>query len=458
MYAKKKRQEKFGGKYVTICGMQNVGVGKIKNFKELAINDSRRVALEIAEAGLFAIDTKMAVRNFITADKNQIVFGNGLVVKSLEVGKRIFFIGIGKCAYDAAVAVEEILGDKLTGGIVFDVNLPEVNTLKYIRSFVGTHPFPSEGNVAVSKEIVHLLKDLSEDDFVIMAISGGGSTLLCFPHNNRTCLDEKLIVEELFSVGATIQEINTIRKHISSVRGGFLAKHAYPARVVSLIFSDVPGNNPGFISSGPTVRDETTVGDAIEIFNRYKITMPDEIGEVLLETPKETKYFENVYNTIVVSNDVALRAMEKRANELLFEVRIVDDKLSGEAREVGPKILETIRKAHGRAVFLWGGETTVKVNDFGIGGRNQELVLSTISDIRFGEVVLSFASDGRDNGEYMGAIADNVLKKEAEKLSLKPEEFLDKNDSTSFFKKTGGLLKSGYTGSNVSDLIIGIKF
>lgn len=438
--------------------MQNVVSSKIKNFKELAINDSRKVALEIAEAGLFAIDTKTAVRNFITASKEQIIFGNGLISQSLNPNKRIFFIGIGKCAYDSAVVVEEILGDKLTGGIVFDVNLPEVNTLKYIRSFVGTHPFPSEGNTAVSKEIVHLLKDLSEEDFVIMAISGGGSTLLCLPHNNRTCLEEKLIVEELFSVGATIQEINTIRKHISAVRGGFLAKHAYPARVVSLIFSDVPGNNPGFISSGPTVRDDTTVTDAIAIFNRYKMTMPEEIGEILLETPKETKYFENVYNTIIVSNDIALRAMEKRANELLFEARIMDYNLFGEARVVGPKILETVRSAHGRSVFLYGGETIVKVNGGGSGGRNQELVLSTLSDIHFGELILSFASDGRDNGEYMGALVDNILKKEAEKLSLKPKEFLDKNDSTSFFKKTGGLLKSGYTGSNVSDLIIGIKF
>ncbi|MFA6077569.1 MAG: DUF4147 domain-containing protein [Candidatus Paceibacterota bacterium] len=438
--------------------MQNVASGKIKNFKELAINDSRRVALEIAEAGLCAIDTGKVVRKFISKDEGRIVFGAGLTVEPLSNDKRIFFIGVGKCAYDAAVVVEEILGEKLTGGIVFDVNIPEENVLKRVRSFAGTHPFPSETNVAVSKEIVFLLSDLTENDLVIMAISGGGSTLLCLPDRSQTCLDEKFIIEGLFESGATIQEINTVRKHLSTARGGFLAKHAYPARVVSLIFSDVPGNDLGFISSGPTVEDKTTVEEAKVILDKYNVVNLTGSPVILIETPKEDQYFKNVYNVIVVSNEIALKAMERRARELLFEAKIVTDTLSGEAREVGLLVAESLRNVHKRSVLLYGGETTVKVKGSGLGGRNQELALSALSHLGFGELVVSFATDGRDNGDYMGAIVDNVLKKEAEKLLLEPKEFLEKNDSSSFFKKTGGLLKSGYTGSNVSDLIIGIKF
>lgn len=438
--------------------MQNVASGKIKNFKELAINDSRKVALEIAEAGLCAIDTGKVVRKFVSKDEGRIIFGAGLTVEPLSDDKRIFFIGVGKCAYDAAVVVEEILGEKLTGGVVFDVNLPEKNILKRVRSFAGTHPFPSETNVAVSKEIVFLLSDLTENDLVIMAISGGGSTLLCLPDRSQTCLDEKFIIEGLFEAGATIQEINTVRKHLSTARGGFLAKHAYPARVVSLIFSDVPGNDLGFISSGPTVEDKTTVEDAKVILDKYNVVNLAGSPVVLIETPKEDQYFKNVYNVIVVSNEIALRAMEKRARELLFEAKIVTETLSGEAKEVGLSIVESLHNVHKRSVLLYGGETTVKVKGSGKGGRNQELALSALTELRFGELVVSFATDGRDNGDYMGAIADSVLKKEAEKLLLEPKEFLGRNDSSSFFEKTGGLLKSGYTGSNVSDLIIGIKF
>jgi glycerate-2-kinase len=438
--------------------MQNLEGGKIKNFKELATTDARKVALQIAEAGLYAIDTVTALKKFIHADEKRIVFGSGLLTEPLAHGKRIFFVGIGKCAYDAAIVVEGILGNKLTGGIVFDVNIPETNVLRRVRAFAGTHPFPSDGNVAVSKEIVSLLTDLSEDDFVIMAVSGGGSTLLCLPNEARTCIDEKYIVEGLFEFGATIQEINTVRKHLSTARGGFLAKHAYPARVISIIFSDVPGNELGFIASGPTVKDETTVSDAEEILKKYRIVDALNLEGILIETPKEDKYFKNVYNTIVVSNTIALKAMEKRATELLFEASVVTDSLTGEAKDAGAQIVDTLHRAHKRSVFLYGGETTVKVAGPGCGGRNQELVLSALLDLEFGELVLSFASDGRDNGEYMGAIVDNALKKEAEKLSLLSGEFLGRNDSSGFFEKTGGLLKSGYTGSNVSDLIIGIKF
>lgn len=428
---------------------------KIKNSNELGTTPLRKSALAIAEAGLLAIDTTKIIENNIKTETDSVVVG-GVTFKTGEKGK-VYLVGIGKCSVEASLKIEEILGGKLFGGIVLDVREFQKTGTK-VKYYGGTHPFPSEKNTEVAKEIAEFLKKLDENDFVIFIISGGGSTLLCLPSEGNTCIEEGTILKQLFSVGATIQEINTIRKHISLARGGWLAKYAYPARVVALIFSDVPGNDLSFIASGPTVKDETTVKDAAEILAKYKILESCKLENCgLVETPKEDKYFEKVTNVLAVSNTVALLAMENEAKKLNFNVKIVTDRIEGEAREVGEDIVETIHKEPSRTCLLYGGETTVTVDKHGRGGRNGELALSALRFVEDRELVMAIASDGRDNGEYAGAVADFEGKKKYQASGLDINTYLANHDPAPFFEVTGDNLICGHTGSNVSDLLIAIK-
>jgi glycerate-2-kinase len=438
---------------------------KIKNFNELGTTELRKTALKIAEAGLLAIDTRSVIEKNVKVSGDSVIVGD--VLFKVDGKSKIYLVGVGKCSSEAALAIEKILGDRLSGGIALDIKEPRKTGGK-IKYYSGTHPFPSEKNVAYAGEIIALLEKVKENDLVIFVISGGGSTLLCLPSKGNTCVEEEMILKQLFSVGATIQEINTIRKHISHARGGWLAKYAYPARSVALIFSDVPGNDLGFVASGPTVKDETTIEDAVKILRKCGITWvfstqvnlgakhPSGRG-FLVETPKENKYFEKVTNVLAVSNAVALEVMQDEAKKLGFESRVVTDRIEGEAREVGEKIVEELHKEPKRTVLLYGGETTVTVDKHGRGGRNGELALSALRFVEEGELVAAVASDGRDNGEYAGAIVDLPGRQKAELPGLNIEEYLSGHNPAPFFEQTGDYLMTGDTGSNVSDLLIAIK-
>lgn len=419
---------------------------KIKNFEHLATSDLRKHALEIANAGLEAIDTTTVINSNLKVAGDQLLINN--LRYSFSLLGRIFFVGVGKCSLEAGAIIEKILGDKLTAGVVVDVHL---GTLEKIRTFSGTHPFPSEQNVDATKEIINQLKDLNENDLVIFLISGGGSTLLCQPEN-MTCLDEAKLIKTLFAKGADIQKINTIRKHLSLARGGYLAQYAYPAQVVSLIFSDVPGNNLGFIASGPTVKDETTIADAQKILTDFAIS--NVTG--LLETPKDDKYFSRVKNLLVVSSKTALEAMANHATELGLSVTIITEELSGEASNEGMEIVSQGRQLE-QLVGLFAGETTVTVKGPGKGGRNLELALGALKSLQENELLLSLASDGRDNCELAGAIVDWQTHQKVVAENLDIEDFLSQNDSFRFFNKVGDYLLTDETGSNVSDLVIYLK-
>ncbi len=240
-------------------------MNKIQNFDELAKSGLRRAVLNIAEAGFAAIDTEGAVKRSVRVEGDELEINS----HKFDLGKinNLYVVGVGKCSLEAGRELEKILGDRITGGIVIDVH---VGALKKIKTFTGTHPLPTNENVDATKHIIKLLKDCNEDDLVIFIISGGGSTLLCQPEN-YTCLEEADIFSCLTGAGATIQELNTVRKHISLARGGFLAKYAYPASSLALIFSDVPGNDLEFIASGPTIKDTTTVADAARVAGKYSL-------------------------------------------------------------------------------------------------------------------------------------------------------------------------------------------
>jgi len=267
--------------------------------------------------------------------------------------------------------------------------------------------------------------------------------------------------QELLKSGANIYEMNTIRKHLDLVKGGGLLKILYPAKVISFIFSDVPGNDLSFIASGPTVKDKTNITDALRIIKKYKLKSVRK--EDLIETPKEEKYFKNVKNILALSNLTALRAMKEKAESLGLKAKILTDNLKGDVKEVAKFLFQEIKRSKEK-VLIVGGETTVKVKGKGKGGRNQELVLwflktqtyayltQTYEDPNF--IIISINSDGWDNTEFAGAIGDKLTLEKAEKLKLDIDKFLENNDSFHFFEKTKDGIITGRLPVNVSDLII----
>ena len=427
----------------------------ITNFKNLAKNSLRKKALLIAEAGYEAIDITKTVSQKIKFQNNKLSICSAMTCHSvgLDNYKNVFLIGIGKGSALACASLAKILDKKLTKGITLDIQRPklEIRNLK-LEILTGTHPLPSKQNVGATQKIVKLAKNLKKDDLLINFICGGGSALAC--GSQKELKDLILVTKLLTKSGANILELNTVRKHLSEIKGGGLAKIAYPATVVSLIVSDVIGNDLSMVASGPTVFDKTTKKDAKKVLKKYNLN-PKRFN--LKETPNERKYFKKVKNVLFVCNQDAVLAMNKRAKKLGFKPKIYSLVVKGEARHA---LLPMLNKIKVGEALLAAGETTVTLDNrpVGKGGRNMEAVLGAISNFQFpiskNLVLLAFATDGRDNTEAAGAIGDFFALEKAKKLKLEPEEFLDQNNSFDFFKKTGDLIFAKSKSFNVSDLMI----
>lgn len=428
---------------------------KIKNFEQLAISPERKIALDVVEEGLRSIDTRTVIHKSIQRFGNKIVIGGEEITIQEEM--RVFLVSIGKCGLEAAQEIEKIIGDIIYKGVVIDIH---EGTIKHpsIRLYVGDHPFPSERNIFGTKMIIDMLSETKERDVVIAVISGGGSSLLCQPEN-MTCFEESDVVERLFRSGAPIEKVNTVRKHLSLAKGGYLAKHAYPANVISLIFSDVPGDAIEFVASGPTVLDSTTIDDAKAVLNEYGIIEKCPFSvKGLIETPKDAEIFKRVKNVVVASNAIALRAMQGAASAKGFSSSIRTSTFSGHARHIGAGVVSDLEITPPNTFLLYGGESTVVVKGKGKGGRNQEVVLSALRFAKENDIIVAIASDGHDNTEFAGGICDIITKKNAVEKNLDVLDYLNDNNSFEFFRSTGDYIETGITGSNVSDLILGIRF
>ena len=414
----------------------------IKNFDELATSENRKLALMIAQTGLDAIDTEKVIYDSVQL-KNNILSVND---QSFDLSrfKKIKVVGFGKASCSAALALEKILGSKIKQGSVIGLQKTACN---YIQTFSGTHPRPSRLNIVAGKKIFEIANQSDENDLIIAIISGGGSALLCYSESE--CVQGQILYDAFLKCGKTIRQINAVRKHLSVLKGGGLAQIAYPATVISLIFSDVPGDNFQDVASGPTYKDESTVEDA------RKIILENNLGEFdLIETPKEDKYFEKVYNFILVSNKTAVEAMERKSRELGFATNVVSTELYDQTEVV----LKKIFSAKGdNTIVLAAGEPSIEVkNTEGHGGRNFHMGLQAVKEelLDQNSVFLSFASDGLDNNDGAGVIVDqNIFKKIAE-LGLNVDDYLSRFDSYSFFEKCGSIIITGPTGANVSDLMI----
>jgi hydroxypyruvate reductase len=445
------------------------------NILKVKMSNLRRHANEIFKHVLGTLDPEQLVKEKVS------ILDSTLVVEEREYDlnnyENIYVVGGGKACAPMAKAMEDILGDKIDDGLIvvkYNHGLP----LKKIETIEASHPIPDKNGVRGTSNILRLLSKTGEKDLIICLISGGGSALLVQPHKEITLQDIQTTSAELLACGAAIDEINTVRKHLSSIKGGQIAKAAYPSTLITLILSDVVGDPMDIIASGPTVPDESTFEDAYAIIQKYSLEekMPNsacgflkrgKMGKIE-ETPEAgNEIFDNTQNIIVGSNRIALEAAEKRAREMGYNTIILSSLVEGESRDAA-KFLAAIAKEVSRtgtpipkpACIIAGGETTVTIRGKGKGGRNQEFALSAAMEIEGceGVVILSAGTDGTDGPtDATGAIVDfNTCKDAREKSNLNPEEFLSRNNSYNFFKKTGEHIITGPTMTNVMDIMISL--
>jgi glycerate-2-kinase len=417
----------------------------IKNRDALETSRLREIALDIVTSGLEAIDTKGAINSKLTLQEKKLSIQD--VEVSLRDIERIHIIGFGKTACAAAQALESKLGNNVSSGVAID---NKDKTCEIVDTYTGAHPKPTEANVEASREIVDLAESLDEQDLVIVAVSGGGSSLLCWPPGE--CQQSQVLYDKFLESGGTIQELNTVRKHLSQLKGGGLAQRLYPARVLGLIFSDVPGGSLSDVASGPTYPDNTTADDAKRVLDKYEIKHDFDF----YESPKDEKYFNRVDNLAVVTNRDALLAMRQTAAKNNLQAKII----SPEIYDFPQKIIRSFFAGHDADVIIGGGETRIELGENpGDGGRNQHLALSALEHIKEdNQLFMSVASDGYDNSEVAGALVDNQTVQQAKRDNIDPQAFIESFDSRTFFQTVGDYIKTGQTGANVADLMMHITY
>lgn len=423
-------------------------MGVIKNYDSLAINENRKIALELIESAFASITPEEVFKTNFSLENDILKLSDESF--DLNQFERIHLIGFGKGSAGYCKLIEYSLGEKLTQGFDIDtVESPGFNKVKYTK---GTHPLPSQINIDFTKEVLSATENLSEKDLVLVVICGGGSAMFEEPLNLSF---ERLVklFKDMLNSGADITEMNIVRKHVSKVKGGNLAKHLYPATVASLIFSDVPGNDLATIASGTTVKDNHSLDEAKAVIAKYNLDA-DVTDEDFAETPREDQYFEKVHNILMLSNLTAIHAMQKRAEELGYSTRVLTDHYQGDARVTGEKL---ISEASPGEILLAGGETTIKITGNGKGGRNQALALCSLPYLSEDILLAPFSTDGWDFYELAGAIVDIETVKKVRNGNVDVESYLKDDNSYAFFEKTGDGILTGKQESNVSDLYIVIK-
>ena len=432
----------------------------------------REHAEAVFRAGLKAVDPIRAVRRHVKREDDTLIVGG----RSYDLSKfeRVFVVGAGKASAAMGRAVEAVLGERITAGLI-NVKYGHALPLETIRVNEAGHPVPDEAGWEGARDILSLLETTGEKDLVLCLLSGGGSALLPVPAQGLSLADKQEMTRLLLESGANIQEINALRKHASGIKGGRLARAVYPSALITLILSDVIGDDLDSIASGPTVPDTTTFQDCREVIERYGLAgrMPPGVldllergaGGELPETPKVgDPAFADTQNLIVAGNFQALQAARERAEELGYHTLLLSSTIDGETRDVARVHAALAReiRASGNpiappACLLSGGETTVTIRGKGLGGRNQEFVLAAavaLADIE-GVVVLSAGTDGTDGPtDAAGAVADGRTVRRAGEKGLDALKFLQDNDSYRFFQPLEDLLITGPTLTNVMDLRI----
>jgi len=418
----------------------------IQNFNELATSDKKKDCLEILEAGLQAANPENIIPKYVTP--NEIKIGD----KSIKIGKysNIYSIAFGKAGDSMTRALNAIIPIK-SGIVVIPKGSKSRIKGKKFQIFNSRHPKPDKTSVKAAKEVIKFLQNKRSDELVIFLVSGGGSSLLAMP--NEITLDDKIYVTNLLlKSGATIQEFNCIRKHLSKIKGGKLVENM-KCQGISLVMSDVEGDDLSSIASGTTYMDDTTFADALDIIEKYKLKrkIPLEVLQVLekglnkknSEIPKKSK----IENYIIANNKDCLKVMQKTAEKMGYKVTTIQ--IFGDIKDAVTKILENISE-NKKICLIFGGETTVRVLGKGMGGRNQELVLRILKNTQKLKkiVIASMGTDGIDgNSVFAGAITENIRID-----SSVMKEFLINSDSGRFFQKQKGNIVTDFTHTNLMDI------
>ena len=417
----------------------------------------RKDVLDILTDALDSVNPYYAVKKVF--NKNKIIL-NDISFKITDF-KNIYVVAFGKASFGMMSAVCDHIN--ITKGVVITNDTSINSPSEKIEVVIGGHPIPNNKSIEGADKIINIVKQCDKNDLLLVLISGGGSTLFCKPRVNLSEFQE--ITRLLLKSGADITEINTIRKHLSYVKGGQLAELTKSV-VISLIISDIVNDPIEFISSGPTCPDSTTFFDAKQILEKHhlwdkipvgvKNILKEGINNRIKETPKKgNPIFDNIYNYIVANNNIACLAAAKKAKTIGYKTHLLTTSVTGEVKQVSDMILGELHKQiKNQIIIISGGEPTVIVKGDGKGGRNQEFVLNGVKQISNSDIVIaSFATDGIDgNSDAAGAIADGFTDIRAKNKNLNPNTFLKDNNSYTFFSELNDLLITGPTGTNVMDI------
>ncbi|MBA2451186.1 MAG: glycerate kinase [Chloroflexi bacterium] len=439
--------------------------------QEPATRAQRALATRVMATALAAVEPAEAVRRALRREGDRLMAGE----REYDLARyaRVLVVGAGKAGAPMARAVEDVLGERVAAGLVV-VKHGHGGPTRTVALREAGHPIPDEGCVSGTEALVELVAASGPDDLVIVVISGGGSALMLLPETGISLDDMQRTTDLLLRAGATINELNAVRKHLERAKGGGLARLARPSDVIALALSDVVGNPLDVIASGPTVPDTTTFADACAIAERLGVwdRLPASVAERLRagregqvpDTPKPgDPLFERTQTLVVASNELAAVAAVRQAEEEGLRALLLSTYVEGEAREVARVFAALAREevAHDRPLprpccLVAGGETTVRVRGQGLGGRNQELALATVEKLAGLDNVLlaALATDGNDGPtDAAGALVDGTTLARARAHGLDPGRFLDDNDAYHFFEPLGDLLRTGPTNTNVNDLL-----
>ena len=443
--------------------------------KDLPLDQLKKMVIEIFLRAVSAVDPSKRLREMITVEQDTLrvkIDEHSEDLFHLKAFKNIFLIGTGKASASMARTMEDLLTDRISSGVI-TTKLGHRLPLKRTELIEAGHPIPDRNGLEGAHRIQSLLKHSGPEDLVLVVLSGGGSALLPLPAEGISLEEKQEVTQLLLDCGADIMEINTVRKHISQIKGGWLARWAYPSTVLAFILSDVVGDPLDVIGSGPTVPDPSTFEDAWEILRKYSLIR--EVAPAIQkhlqlgregrvqETPKPGESaFEKVHNILMGSNILALRAAQQEASSHGFHTLILSSSIVGETREVArfhaaiaKEVMTSGNPIPKPACIISGGETTVTIRGRGRGGRNQEFALAGALEIQGLEtvVLLSGGTDGTDGPtDAAGAVADHTTVKRALAMGLHPKAHLEGNDAYPFFEKLGDLLITGPTQTNVMDV------
>jgi len=466
----------------------------VKNLSQLTPKSLDKLTLELRKVGLEVLEIaiKSVEPNKLIQNNVKIIDGKLNIQKDkfdLNKFSNIFIIGGGKASAQMSLALEKIL--KKQPKIKYEgfINIPEgqeirdYSTSSKIKMNRASHPIPNEKGLTGTKEMVKIVENATKNDLIICVISGGGSALLPLPKQGITLEDLQKVNSLLLASGASIHEINIIRKHLSDFKGWNLAKKVHntsKATLITLIISDVVGNNLDSIASGPTVPDLTTFNQAYDVLKKYNLSdkIPSSIKKIIekglsnsrLENPKEQDVcFTNIHNYLIGSVDLAVEEISANLKDFDFIIDYFTNEIVGEAVDFGKELHELIsiklkpftkKPGKHKLALIGTGELTVMIKGKGVGGRNQEMLLSFLDNVKNKEIDYKFLIIGANldgiegNSKAMGALIDNVSLNQINNQKIKTKSYLENNDSNSFFKLLKSEIITGPTGINVNDLLL----